>query len=330
MKTRAAFFILILTFALPAFAADTPQTPPAPAASPSPKPSPAGPAPDVSVKAEVNRAAITIGDPVEYTVTFKHGADVQLASPIPAPDSDVLKIKSIQDIKTKEGKKTVEGKKFTLTTFRLGQFVLDPVQIQYKTLSGELRIISTDPIYLTVKSVAEGEAKTDIRGLKSVLELPPAILFAMLIIIGLAVFALAVLLLKFFRKSKNAAGEKKPDMTAEEEAYFLLNQLFDSDLLRRGKTKEYYLKLSEILRGYFERRFRILAIEYTTDEIIRALRQKEIPVELRERIQEVLQAADLAKFAKWSPEPTEIIQLNQKSKQIIELSKPPEETDVVS
>ena len=107
-------------------------------------------------------------------------------------------------------------------------------------------------------------------------------------------------------------------------AFFNLNHLFDSDFLRRGKIKEYYLRLSEILRIYFERRFQILAIESTTYEIIRALRQKSIEPELIRKIAEVLEAADLAKFAKWIPEPSQILLLNQKSKQIVELAKPGE------
>ena len=103
-----------------------------------------------------------------------------------------------------------------------------------------------------------------------------------------------------------------------------LNKLFDSDYVRRGKIKEYYLQLSEILRNYLERRFQILAIESTTHEILRDLSGKEIDRPLRDLLKEVLEAADLAKFAKWNPDPPQIILLNQKSKQIVEMAQPKE------
>jgi hypothetical protein len=321
-------FLLILVIAgsMPAFAEEPAKASPPPntaASSPAPaaKPKPPG---NISVKAEVNRASITIGDPVIYTVTIKHGPELQILSSIPPPAEGILKIKKVEEFKTKEGKNIIEGRKFTLTTFRLGDFILDPVSIQYRSGGDEVQTIETDRIYITVKSVAEGETKADIRGLKSILAIPAKVLFFIFIIAGLVA---AIAALFAYRRFVRKPGEEKPAgpvLTPAEEALFNLNQLFDSDLLRRGKIKEYYLRLSEILRMYFEKRFQILAVEYTTDEIMRALRDKGIERELREKIQEVLEAADLAKFAKWKPEPPEIIQINQKSKAIIEISKPAE------
>ncbi len=327
MKTLALFLFILLA-GVPVLQAEPSPSPAAPTAA---KASPAPPAfdPDISVKASINKAAITIGDPVEYTITITRSSNVQLLSNIPSPDSDILKIKSIKDISEKEGPKTVEGKKFTLTTFRLGQFVLNPVLIQYKK-GEETKMLTTEPIYLTVESVAKGETKVDIRGLKAVLNLPAGILLALLLILVMGLIAAGVFVFRLFRRKAIEGETDKPAMSPEEEAMFNLNKLFDSDLLRRGKIKDYYLQLSEILRAYFERRFSILAIEYTTDEIMRALRQKELPRELRDKIEEVLQASDLAKFAKWTPEPAEIIQINQKSKQIVEMSAPKEEAHGVS
>ena len=75
-------------------------------------------------------------------------------------------------------------------------------------------------------------------------------------------------------------------------------------------------------RYYFEKRFGILAIEATTTEILQGLRTRNIALSLREQIEVVLEASDLAKFAKWIPSPNEILELNLKSKKIIEDAKP--------
>lgn len=323
MKKLFSLFVFMLLCYGHAFA-DAPS--PAPSASPSVAPEPEkpkAPAP-ISVRAEVNRASITIGDPVTYTVTLKYPPEVQVLSSIPAPEQDILKIKKVEEFKNKDGKNIVQGRKFILTTFRLGDFILDPISIQYRFNGGEIQTIETDRIYITVKSVAEGETKADIRGLKSILDIPAKVLLFILAIIGLI---LAIAGFFAYRRFVRKSGEEKPAgpvLTPAEEALFNLNQLFDSDMLRRGKIKEYYLRLSEILRIYFEKRFNILAVEYTTDEIMKALKDKGIERELREKIQEVLEAADLAKFAKWKPEPAEIILINQKSKTIVEISKPVE------
>ena len=75
---------------------------------------------------------------------------------------------------------------------------------------------------------------------------------------------------------------------------------------------------------YFEKRLQILAVESTTKEIHISLKQKEMEGALVEKVIEVLEGADLAKFAKWLPEPVEIIRINKKAKEIIDDLKPKE------
>lgn len=277
----------------------------------------------VSVKAEVDRAFITIGDPVEYTVTIRRAPSVQTLSAIPSPPAELFRIRKIEDIHHKEGSYTVEGKRYTLTAFRLGEFVLDPVEIQYRIGQGQPERLQTQRLYLTVKSVAEGEEKTDIRGAKSVLALPESFWLVLLLLLALAIAgASAYGIYRRFRKGEGTPSEIPAPLSAEEEALLHLNRLFDSDLLRRGEFKLYYLRLSEILRVYLEKRFHVLAVESTTTEIARLLRETEAARDLQEKILAVLEFADLAKFAKWRPSPAEVLQTNQRSKQIIEESRP--------
>lgn len=278
---------------------------------------------EISVKAEVDRAFITIGDPVQYTVTIRYAPSVQLLSEIPLPNKELFKIKKIEEFKSEEKGMKVRGKRFTLTTFRLGEFILDPVQIQYRIGDSTPQMIETNRIYLTVKSVAaQDDPKTDIRDIKSVLSLPMKWLGLILLILAFILLPFLWLGYRVWRKPAAAFKEPETILSPEEEALFRLNQLFESDLLRRGKVKDYYLLFSEILRSYFEKRFKILAVEFTTYEILRSLKPLELSSSLYEKIAEVLEAADLAKFAKWKPEPAQVIQLNQKAKQIIDEARP--------
>jgi hypothetical protein len=279
----------------------------------------------ISVKAEIDKAFITIGDPAEYTVTIRRDPSVQILSTIPIPAADIFKIKKIDEFKREEKGKVTEGRRMTLTTFRLGEFILDPIQIQYRIGGGNPQTIETNRIFLTVKSVAAGEMKTDIRGIKSVLSIPRRFfVFLVSCLSALAASLVGFWLYRRFVKPRAVSAPPEALLTPEEEAVLYLNQLFESDLLKKGKVKEYYLRLSEILRIYFEKRFEILAVESTTYEIVRLLKRKEIGGSLLDKIEEVLEAADLAKFAKWKPEPTKILELNQKSRQIVEEARPKE------
>lgn len=305
-----------------AFAEEKTKTPVVPTAAPAaktPEPAPSS----ISVKAEIDRAFLTIGDPVTYTVTIRHEPGVQILSSIQSPDASILKIKKTQDFQRKEGKLQVSGKKFTLTSFRLGEFVLDPQTIEYRAGNNPSQKISTDKIYLTVKSVAEGEDKKDIKGIKGVIEMFLS-LKGLWIAVTIIIFLMAAVIF-FYLHRKGALANlipSKPKLPPDAEALLRLNQLQDSDLLRSGKIKEYFFQLSEILKTYFELRYGIQALESTTDEILNLLKKRNVDMKLREKILQVMETADLAKFAKWKPEPPVILQTFQGAKEVIEISKP--------
>jgi hypothetical protein len=277
---------------------------------------------DIQVKAEVDKAFLTIGDPVTYTVTVEHAPDIKILSAIPAPSSDILEIKKIEDIHKKQKKKVLTGRKFTLTTYRLGEFILDHVTIKYQKEGQPEKTLQTNKLYLTVKSVAGEDPQEDIRDVKTVVPYKFRMGKFLWTLVVLATLTVGYFLFRALRKQKITLQPAPPPLTAEEEALLHLTELFESDLLKRGLIKLYYLKLSEVLRVYFEKRYRILAVELTTFEILRALKPLHLSTELYQKIQYVLESSDLAKFAKWVPTAPEIIQINKKSEEIVKESVP--------
>ena len=281
---------------------------------------------NIRVKAEVDKAFLTIGDPVTYTITAEHSPDIHILSDIPAPNSDILEIKKVEDIHKKQKKMVIDGRKFILTTYRLGEFVLDPVTFRYRKEGQPEKSIQTNKLYLTVKSIAEGEAKEDIRDIKSVVPFKLHMgkpLWALFIV---ALLVSGYFLYRLLRKKNVLAPPATPPLTPEEEAFLHLTELFESDLLKRGFIKMYYLRLSEILRIYFEKRYKILAVESTTIEILRALKPLHLEAGLFQKIQYVLESSDFAKFAKWIPAAPEILQINKKAEEIVKESAPAPET----
>jgi len=302
MRKPFLLFLLLTAFCHPCLAANTSD--------------------DIHVKAEVDKAFLTIGDPVSYTVTIEHTPDIQILSNIPAPDSDILEIKKVEDIQEKRKKKVITGRKFILTSYRLGEFILDPITIKYRKEGQPEKSIQTNKLYLTVKSVAGGETQEDIRDVKSVVpyKLRLRKLLGSLLVLGLLLAGF--FLYRALRKKKNVFQPMPPPLTPEEEALLHLGELFESDLLKRGLIKWYYLRLSEILRIYFEKHYKILAVELTTGEILHALRPLHLETGLSQKIQYVLEASDLAKFAKWIPTAAETLQINKKAEEIIKESAP--------
>ena len=286
----------------------------------------------ISVKAEVDRAAITIGDPVKYSVMIQAAPNVQILSSIPYPPKDLFQIKKIEEINTEDNGMKITGKKFTLTAYQLGEFILDPVEVEYRIKGdggaadqgGDVKKMQTSRIFITVKSVSGGKPQTDIRGIKSILSIPLNVLGIGLAIAAGVFLVLLPFLIRWWKKRKALPPAPKIVLTAEQEALGQLNQLFDSELIREGRTKEYFFRLSEILRIYLEWRYKIAAVESTTFEIVRMFKSVEVSNELRNKIREVLESSDLAKFAKYRPDPAEIMTISKQSKEIVEESRPRE------
>ena len=203
----------------------------------------------------------------------------------------------------------------------MGEFSIEPISIDFRKKDGETETIKTQKLYLTVKSVAEGEEKEDIRDVKSVIKIPSSFV-GLFIFLGIILFvALLLFIYKKFIYRKNRTAETVPFLSPYDEAIFSLNGLFDSDLLKKRLVKQYFLRLSEILKIYFEKRYHISAVESTTTEITRLLKKERIESALLKKIDNVLNLSDLAKFAKWIPNPSTITELNKNALEIIEDSK---------
>jgi vacuolar-type H+-ATPase subunit I/STV1 len=113
-----------------------------------------------------------------------------------------------------------------------------------------------------------------------------------------------------------------------EEAIFKLNELDEKLLWQNNKVKEYYSELTEIVRGYIERELKVPALEQTTDEIVEMLKDfneaKTINTskETIKKLKELLQEADLVKFAKSKPLSLEIEEDRKDAQDIISNLKP--------
>ena len=89
-------------------------------------------------------------------------------------------------------------------------------------------------------------------------------------------------------------------------AFRELEKLMEEKLWQTGETKKYYTRLTEILRMYLENRFDVFSMELTTSETLDALlRTGFAKNDAFNKLKRVLTGADLVKFAKFKPEPSD-------------------------
>ena len=121
----------------------------------------------------------------------------------------------------------------------------------------------------------------------------------------IAVAVLGICLYRHYKKqhvAKNEEVEIQDTRPAYEIALERLNAIRQEKLWQKGRPKDYHTALTDVLRDYIRRRFEINATEQTSAEVLQAIQpclkeQKESFVLL----QNILQLADLVKFAKYHP-----------------------------
>ncbi|MBQ3249165.1 MAG: hypothetical protein IJB03_05835 [Alistipes sp.] len=123
--------------------------------------------------------------------------------------------------------------------------------------------------------------------------------------IALILLALLVwLLVWYIRRTlsrREAIVKPGPKIPPHVVAIKALVELKNRKLWQNGKYKHYYTALTDILRVYIGGRWGIGAMEMTTDEIIAALSDVELPLESRSNLVSIMRTADMVKFAKAEP-----------------------------
>jgi len=281
----------------------------------------------ISVQSEIDHGSFTIGDRVNYQFTVEHASDIEILGILITETLQDFEIKSQEDFYLEEQGLIREGKRVELTSFLLGEYVLAPAEIRYRTADGETHELTSNVLYVTVESIdQDGQASEDIAEIKSVVDWGGHKWFWFILIL----LVIAAVVTGWFwsrRQETLIAGQTPAEfLSPHEEAFIALNRLVDSNLLSQGDYKTYFSIMSEILRRYFERRFEFLALESTTDEVMAHIRSLDLDGKTRNSIRALLEICDLVKFAKHRPAPTDISRYNAQAKEIIELTKQPEPT----
>ena len=184
-----------------------------------------------------------------------------------------------------------------VAAFALGEQTLPALNWTLRAADGSSSILESPPVRLKITGpkIEEGADIHDIAGPIDV-RIWPWLLAAALAAIGLLAWA--------WRSWKRrvpgqaAAGATPPDpRTYDEIALDELRALAGIDL----PLKEYYDRISEILRLYLERRYELPALRMTSGDLHRRLRETQASVEARGMTRTLLERCDLVKFARYLP-----------------------------
>ncbi len=128
--------------------------------------------------------------------------------------------------------------------------------------------------------------------------------------------------MRYYRHGRNPLRPERKRLPPYEEAIHNLQALKAKQLWQKGQEKEYFTGLTDILRMYIDRRFGINAVEMTSSEILRTLRQNGEAA--GDQLAMVLEMADIVKFAAQKPLADDNEVAYQRALNFVEATKPVE------
>ncbi|MEW5875404.1 MAG: hypothetical protein AB1752_09505 [Candidatus Zixiibacteriota bacterium] len=256
--------------------------------------------PDIAVS--LSRQSATVGDPVDLTIQVRYDSALQLIVPVFGPtfgELEVLGDTTLAEGKVENGRRTY-SRRVRLAAFKPGPLWTPPVQGELVDSTGAAIPWQSDSLLLDVTSVI-GETSPDsldIKALKAQYEIPESRwLFWAISGLLLGIIALAWW---WWRRRQVPVSVKAdvPGAPSWEIALSALQELpADVDPEQDG-GRQWYFRLSEILRRYLDDRFSWTSMDETTSEILRRLPQAPFDKGLRERAREFFLLADQVRYAR--------------------------------
>lgn len=272
------------------------------------------------VKAEIDTTNIRIGEQFQLKISVDEVKNVII------PKLNLKGLEVVDSTKIDTLKNTLI-RKYILTGFDSGAFYIPQQQIFIKN-----RSYLTDSLLVNVATIAVDTTKVKKFPIKSIKSEPYSFDdFKIYIYIILAILAIIAFWIYWFVIRKKKIEEDVPTyrtLPPYEEAIYRLNELDEKLLWQNNKVKEYYSELTQIVRGYIERELKVPALENTTDEVLEMLREFKNAAtittsqETLDKLKDLLQEADLVKFAKSKPLAPEIEDDRKDAEHIISSLKP--------
>ncbi|MBM3276710.1 MAG: hypothetical protein FJY95_01330 [Candidatus Handelsmanbacteria bacterium] len=269
-----------------------------------------------AAEARLDTAQVRVGDPLHLELRLRYPQGARpLLPPVPALLGDFTVRPEAPLPPVAEGGEVAEVHRYELRIYRPGTHRLPSLEIALVQTGGDTLKLATAPLTVEVLRVRP-EGDKELRDIKGPVDLGSGLpAWAWGLIGALAALAAAGGLYWWLRRRQRPAIPPPPPPPKDYLAEF--SRIAGMGLLEVGGTKVYYSLLAETLRRFLEDRMGIEAMERTTVEIAASLRASGCEAGLATQIESFLGAADLVKFARFTPGPEEARQAPEEGKAIV-------------
>ena len=267
---------------------------------------------NIEAGARLNSATIKLGDQTVYKLSIHCPENQHVVFPV-LKDTLSGKIQIVQankadtiTDKTQPGYATYV-QSYTVTSFDSGSWVVSSYSITANGVAYKTPVLGLQVQAVTVDTTkAVYDIKQPIAVKYTIIDWLRDNWLSEILVIMIILLIAGII---FYIKKRPAKTKQKETpiktIPAHIEAISKLNAIKSKKLWQADQIKEYYSEISDVVREYLERRYNVNAMEQTSDEIFTSLRYKEISGEGREELRQILVLADLVKFAREKPLPTD-------------------------
>ena len=191
-----------------------------------------------------------------------------------------------------------------LSAFKAGKVELLSTDIYY-TIDNQSKFIKTTALPIEIKSVLNPQKPSqDIKDIKGIIAVPHSLSWYLkiILIIILIVLIMFFIIRYIIRHKRHKPTQEEIILAIPPREYAIqqLNELKNKNLVEKGQIKDYYDTLSDILRYYVSRVYKVDGLEKTTKELFSLLKDK-METENNRELRSFLINCDFVKFAKVIP-----------------------------
>ncbi|MBC7884748.1 MAG: hypothetical protein H7X99_04700 [Saprospiraceae bacterium] len=208
------------------------------------------------------------------------------------------------NISIQNGQQVIENT-IKISIYNMGVFDIIPPDV---IVEGKPEIMPTElqKLVVTIPETVMKQDSVTLNPIKDIMREDADMSDYMVYVYTLIALLLMILVGYYFYKRKRKRHDVEVEEVTEillphEKALRSLSVLDSKRLWQQGQVKEYQSELTGIIRQYLEDRYQIRAPEMTTDEITNALSRPDFDRNYILEVKEILQIADLVKFAKAIP-----------------------------
>ncbi|WP_437369354.1 hypothetical protein [Maribacter litoralis] len=274
------------------------------------------------ITTEVDTTFIKIGEQVQWKVTVDIDSTDFVIFPEGQTFSPLETVEAFATDTTRNKDRLTLQKIYALTQFDSGAYKLPSQRIDINGTG-----YMTDSSMINVATVPVDTLNQKMYDIKPLINVEKSnYTFWKYLLIGLLILLILGGLLYWFvfRKKPLTEEEKVALLPPYDRALLELKQLENSKYLIQDEYKQYYSELTTIVRSYLEEDAHITALESTTGQLIEKLELLKDAGELKldddtiKQFQQILQTADLVKFAKNKPSTSVAEQDRKLVEQIVE------------